>query len=221
VSQSYNNEGFELFEAVFNTQQIAALVLIADALSAAEKKPCIRNLTEKSLALLQLAESQALRQFIPTDYSLVRSILFNKTAESNWSVPWHQDLTVALRSKIELAGYGPWSVKEGVHHVQPPTSILEQLVTLRVHLDPTIETNGALHMIRKSHRSGKLDSHSLRNFVKNGQHVICVCQPGDVLKMSPLLLHASGKSSKPATRRVLHFEYASSSALNPKLQWFS
>ena len=48
--------------------------------------------------------------------------------------PWHQDLSIAVKERHEVAGFGPWSVKEGVP-VQPPVEILESMLTLRLHLD--------------------------------------------------------------------------------------
>jgi hypothetical protein len=34
----------------------------------------------------------------------VRSIFFDKTPEANWKVAWHQDMTIAVRKKIEVDG---------------------------------------------------------------------------------------------------------------------
>ena len=49
-------------------------------------------------------------------------------------------------------------MKEGIPHVQPPTAILEQMLTVRIHLDRTDESNGALKVIPGSHRQGKLSN---------------------------------------------------------------
>src|SRR4051812_13350383 len=65
----------------------------------------------------------------------VRGILFDKTPEANWNVLWHQDLSIAVKERREVAGYGPWSVKAGMVHVQPPRGVLERMVTVRVNLD--------------------------------------------------------------------------------------
>ena len=32
----------------------------------------------------------------------VRAILFDKTSDANWKVPWHQDLTIAVKKKIPI-----------------------------------------------------------------------------------------------------------------------
>jgi hypothetical protein len=65
----------------------------------------------------------------------VRALFFDKTPEANWPVLWHQDLTIAVAERHDLEGWGPWSVKAGVSHVQPPTALLAQMLTIRVHLD--------------------------------------------------------------------------------------
>ena len=58
--------------------------------------------------------------FYTKNLTFNRSIFFNKTPRNNWSVLWHQDLTICLKEKIETKGYGPWSLKENIPHVQPP-----------------------------------------------------------------------------------------------------
>ncbi len=37
----------------------------------------------------------------------VRAIIFDKTPDANWKVSWHQDLTIAVKRRIEVEGYGP------------------------------------------------------------------------------------------------------------------
>ena len=73
---------------------------------------------------------------------MVRGIYFDKRVDANWKVAWHQDLSIAVKAKAKIEGYGPWSVKAGITHVQPPVSVLEQMLTVRLHLDDTDETNG-------------------------------------------------------------------------------
>lgn len=77
----------------------------------------------------------------------VRSIYFDKTPGANWLVAWHQDLTLALAARADAPGFGPWSMKEGVPHAQPPGELLEQMLTVRLHLDDCDESNGALRVI--------------------------------------------------------------------------
>ncbi|WP_404713644.1 hypothetical protein [Sphingomonas sp. MMS24-J13] len=58
---------------------------------------------------------------IAPDYKPVRAILFDKTANGNWALGWHQDRTVAVKRKVTADGYGPWSRKRGILHVERPS----------------------------------------------------------------------------------------------------
>ena len=139
----------------------------------------------------------------------VRAILFDKRPEANWPVAWHQDVTVAVRERREVEGYGPWSVKAGVPHVQPPAAVLERMVTVRLHLDDCPPSNGALRVVAGSHRPGKRTPAGVREAVRAGRHVTCAARAGDAVLMRPLLLHSSAPSEAPRHRRVVHVEYAS------------
>ncbi|MFA5988197.1 MAG: hypothetical protein WC803_01145 [Sphingomonas sp.] len=72
----------------------------------------------------------------------VRALLFDKSARANWALGWHQDRTIAVAERRDMGGFGPWTVKSGVIHVEPPFALIEQMVTLRVHLDP-VDSNSA------------------------------------------------------------------------------
>jgi len=137
----------------------------------------------------------------------VRAIYFDKGRDSNWLVAWHQDLTISVSVRLEVPGYGPWSLKNGVHHVQPPVELLQNMLTARVHLDDCDRTNGALRILPGSHNSGRLSAERIQQFRKETTEVVCCALAGDVLLMRPLLLHSSGRSSCDRHRRVLHIEY--------------
>jgi ectoine hydroxylase-related dioxygenase (phytanoyl-CoA dioxygenase family) len=62
-------------------------------------------------------------------------------------------VTIAVQDKVEAEGFGPWSVKADVIHVQPPASILECMLSVRLHLDDCGEENGALRVIPGSHKA--------------------------------------------------------------------
>jgi hypothetical protein len=86
----------------------------------------------------------------------VRAILFDKSEAANWSLAWHQDRTICVRKRVEVDGFGPWSVKAGLHHVAPPFDLLARMVTLRVHLDDVPATNAPLLIAPGSHRHGRV-----------------------------------------------------------------
>jgi hypothetical protein len=39
--------------------------------------------------------------------------LFDKIPDANWKVLRHQDVTIAVQEKIEVEGFGPWTIKAG------------------------------------------------------------------------------------------------------------
>jgi ectoine hydroxylase-related dioxygenase (phytanoyl-CoA dioxygenase family) len=143
---------------------------------------------------------------------------FDKTPESNWRVPWHQDLAIAVAERIETPGFTGWSVKDGVTHAHPPQRILENMVTVRLHLDDCNLNNGALKVISNSHLEGKLNAARIAQLTQN-KIITCEIPKGGALLMRPLLLHSSSPAKNPLHRRVLHIEYAASELPNG-LRWF-
>jgi hypothetical protein len=118
------------------------------------------------------------------------------------------DLTIAVEERIETDGFGPWSVKEGVVHVQPPPQILASLVTIRLHLDDCTADTGALRILPGSHLQGELGNEAISKWTDHQTPVTCEIRKGGALLMRPLLLHASAPAKNPSHRRVLHVEYA-------------
>ena len=183
----------------------------------------IRNLMNAVPFTREFANTNSLRSLVEpilgSTARVVRGIYFDKHRDANWKVAWHQDLTIAVRKRIEVDGFAAWSVKAGIDHVQPPLSVLENMLTLRIHLDQTDESNGALRVLGGTHRLGRLDAEQIRHGRQNQQPIICSVTRGGVLAMRPLLLHSSLPSANPTHRRVLHFEYAAHD-LPSCLAWF-
>jgi ectoine hydroxylase-related dioxygenase (phytanoyl-CoA dioxygenase family) len=150
---------------------------------------------------------------------VVRGIYFDKHENANWKVAWHQDLTIAVKERMEVDGYHPWSIKAGIHHVQPPVSILQNMLTLRIHLDHADESNGALRVLPGTHNYGRLDPRKTQYWKEQQKTITCAVRKGGVMLMRPLLLHSSLAAVNPEHRRVLHFEY-SSVDLPGGLKWF-
>lgn len=175
--------------------------------------PEVRRLAGSS-ALLDLVES-----VLGPGAFAVRGLLFDKTMTANWSVPWHQDLTITVRSRINAPGFGPWNVKAGIPHVRPPVEVLEGMLTIRVHLDDCEAEQGPLRVLRGSHREGKLAAEATRDWLEREPAVSCLVPKGGVVIMRPLLLHASSAATEPGRRRVIHLEYASS-PLPQGVDWF-
>ena len=219
MNPSLTTDGFEIHRRLLSDTEVADLRREADCIAEAAGSACVRHLRGRSKFFDALSFSDVLLSIIPHGLRPVRSILFDKTESENWPVPWHQDLTIAVTQEIQIPGYGPWSYKEGSPHVQPPVSLLEQMVTIRLHLDDTPATNGALRVIPGSHRNGRIGAEGLRDYDKSSV-VTCECESGDALLMSPLILHSSRRSESPNRRRVVHFEYARDEDLDSRLEWF-
>jgi ectoine hydroxylase-related dioxygenase (phytanoyl-CoA dioxygenase family) len=184
----------------------------------------VRNLLDESKEVQDLASSEEIRALLEplmgADFFPVRGILFDKIPDANWKVPWHQDLTIAVQERVDVEGFGPWSVKADVIHVQPPTTILEKMLTVRIHLDDCGEDNGALRVIAGSHLSGRIPEAEISSCRARGHEQICAVAAGGALLMRPLLLHASSPSRLPGHRRVVHLDFASAT-LPSGLRWLS
>ena len=154
IENEVQTDGFAIVEGVLSRHQINdllhALERIGDTGSARKRGGifAVRNLLDESAEVRELAESDAVRALVEpilgAHFFPVRGILFDKIPDANWKVPWHQDMTIAVRERFEAEGFGPWSMKADVLHVQPPAAILEHMLTVRLHLDPCGEENGAL-----------------------------------------------------------------------------
>lgn len=147
-----------------------------------------------------------------------RATLFDKSPDTNWLITWHQDTALPLREKVETAGWGSWSVKEGVIYAHAPADALEKVVALRLHLDDSTTANGPLRIVPETHRKGVLNDSEVEVIVAQQSGVICLIKKGGVIAMKPLSIHASSKSKSEIPRRVLHVEYASHDAVLKPLQ---
>ena len=213
-----SKEGFSIQKNVFGIAEITAFRQEADRLADASGSACVRHIRDKSESFSRLAVSEKIIELIGPAVVPVRSILFDKRAGSNWPVPWHQDISIAVAAKEAVDGYGPWSVKGNIPHVQPPEALLAKMITVRIHLDETTIDNGALKVVPGSHLRGKLANDADWR-VRDRDAVVCECSPGDVLLMAPLILHSSERAKIPGRRRVIHFEFAEPGMLDSKLSW--
>ena len=147
-----------------------------------------------------------------------RATLFDKSPRSNWLVVWHQDTALPLRQHREIAGWGPWSVKEGVVYAHAPATSLSQVLALRIHLDHSTALNGPLRVLPATHTLGVLTDERIHELATRIEPVECLVPAGGILAMRPLLVHSSSKSQAQADRRVLHIEYARSASIAEPLE---
>lgn len=150
------------------------------------------------------------------DYFVVKSIYFDKPETSNWYVSYHQDLTISVDKKVDLENFGPWTTKQNQFAVQPPIDILENIFTIRIHLDETDENNGALRVVPKSHLKKIYRPETIDWNTEKEES--CNVEKGGVMIMKPLLLHSSRRTTNNKKRRVIHIEF-SSHDLPDELNW--
>lgn len=172
----------------------------------------IRTLLDTAPAVRALARSAELRSVVEpvlgSGSFAVKALLLDKTPTANWTVPWHQDLAIAVRRRMDAAGYSGWSEKSEIAHVIPPVEVLESMLTVRVALDDGGEDNGPLLVLPGSHLSGRISDADSRMWRSRVAPAACPVPRGGALLMRPLLLHASHPARLPSRRRVLHLDYA-------------
>ncbi|GJI90339.1 phytanoyl-CoA dioxygenase family protein [Duganella hordei] len=157
-------------------------------------------------------------RLVQPDFVCFQCTYFEKSVAHNWLVALHQDLSIPVRNRIDNAALSGWSEKDGAIFVQPPSTVLENLVALRFHIDECGAEDGALKLVPGSHRLGRIsDADKARLRDKLGE-VVCTVEKGGGMAMSPLLLHASSKATGGSRRRVLHFLFGPP-ALPYGLEW--
>lgn len=218
VVEQVGREGYAIAQGPLREQIVTA----ARAACPPVARGGLRNLLRRMPEARAIAESAPVREIAATvlgaQARVVRAILFDKSPGANWALGFHQDTTIAVAERVEAPGFGPWSIKDGVVHVQPPAEVLAQMVTIRLHLDDADASNGALAVIPGSHRFGLLGSGAIGRLVEEVAAVSCGVRAGDAVVMRPLLLHGSPRATREARRRVVHLEFASTE-LPGELRW--
>ncbi len=221
MDYNLQQHGFSLIPGVLSTTEIAELRLETAQIDSPLRGGA-RNLLAQSALINSFVRKTSLKQIADTALKgnafPVRALFFDKVPDANWKVPWHQDITIAVRERINTPGFSGWSEKDGVPHVHPPEHVLNEMVSLRIHLDDCGLDSGPLRVLPGTHTQGVLNSEEIELHKSQHTEVICTAQAGDVLAMRPLLLHASSPAKSPSHRRVIHIEYACS-PLPAGLHW--
>lgn len=227
MKQDFISNGFAIINDVFSQKEVDAIVDTIEQVDSTRPTFrrsadlfAIRQFVKEVPQVMPLIFIETLTNIIHDlfgkDYFIVKSIYFDKPGDSNWFVSYHQDLTISVDKKIELEGFGPWTVKQNQFAVQPPLPVLESNVTIRIHLDDTDEHNGALRVISGSHLKGIIRSETI-DWSKETE-ITCKVKRGGIMLMRPLLLHASSRSTENKRRRVIHIEFSNKRLPEP-LQW--
>jgi hypothetical protein len=224
----FQQNGFLIVTDVFDLQEIESLAIrLSSALE--QDDPVVlrsrgrtygsRNLLRIFPEVIELVRRRVLREFstaiLGAGAGIVRALYFDKPPDRSWSLPWHKDRTIAVqRNDLPSRQFQKPTFKAGIAHVEAPNALLENMLTLRVHLDAMSGSNGPLSVIPGSHHE---NAHQCQSPVELHAKV------GDVLAMRPLLSHSSAMSSPDNTfhRRVIHIELAGSSELEDGYRWHS
>lgn len=214
-----SEDGAQLFPAIINAENLRNIIEAISILPQHKAGLRLRGMQELNPFLAaggcigKVAESVLGHKCFP-----VRVILFDKTENTNWSLGWHQDRTIAVEERIDIQGFGPWSIKDGIHHVEPPFELLASLVTMRVHLDDVPDTNAPLLIARGSHKLGRISLEDVLKVVERSDVYTCTARAGDIWAYSTPILHASKSAVIPSKRRVLQVDYATA-CLPAGLSW--
>lgn len=220
-------DGFTIVESVFSKEKITQMLGIierADTSKSTFRKSAdlfairqfLKEVPEINSVIFNRDFENLIQQFLGEGYFIVKSIYFDKPEQSNWFVSYHQDLTISVDQKELLPGYENWTVKQGQFAVQPPLDVLEEMYTVRIHLDDTDENNGALKVIPGSHLKGIYRPAVLDLSVE--KEASCKVRSGGMMIMKPLLMHSSGRTTNNSKRRVIHIEF-SKRELPKELNW--
>ena len=167
-------------------------------------------------AWLQSPLPEIVREVLGPGFGLVRILYFDKPPEHSWALPWHRDTTIAVQNnRLPTAVFHKPTFKAGIPHVEAPHWLLENMLTLRWHLDDVTEENGPLKVLPGSHTDA-------RSTAGGGRAPVSILgRRGDALLMRPLLSHCSNKSSEETSqhRRILHYEFAGVEELPDRYAW--
>ena len=219
--------GFSVINKVFSDEEVGRIINVLDHIDTtrenfrkSEDLFAIRQFLKEIPEIKDLIFNDNIKEVVKNifgeKYFVVKSIYFDKPETSNWYVAYHQDLTISVDKKLELSGFGPWTTKQNQFAVQPPLNVLENIYTIRIHLDDTDESNGALKVIPTSHSKGIYRPETIDWTVETEE--ICNVEKGGIMLMKPLTLHGSNRTTNGKKRRVIHIEF-SDMELPEVLQW--
>ena len=218
--EDLESDGYALADIVFADHQCAHIASSLPAVVGAARAG-VRNLIGHPTVVALLSHkrlAEYLWSMIGRELVAVKATLFDKTDEANWRAQWHQDRTIAVKDRLDVSGFGPWSTKAGSLHVEAPQAVLAQMVAIRIYLDACGAENGPLRVIPGSHRLGKISNDQLERVVADGTMTELHVPQGGLLLMRPLLIHSSPPARSSEHRRVLHIELGPAEAISP-LKW--
>ncbi|SHL21809.1 phytanoyl-CoA dioxygenase family protein [Chryseobacterium polytrichastri] len=224
---SISESGFTVINTIFSDEEIDKIIHVLENIDTSKEtfrksedlfaiRQFLKEIPEVNELIFNENIKIIIKDIFGDKYVAVKSIYFDKPEKSNWYVAYHQDLTISVDKKLELPNFGPWTTKQNQFAVQPPLDILENIFTIRIHLDDTDENNGALKVVPQSHAKGIYRPETIDWNVETEK--ICNVEKGGIMIMKPLLLHGSNRTTNGKKRRVIHIEF-SDRELPEELNW--
>jgi hypothetical protein len=228
--EEITHDGFTTLAGVFAASEVCSMRTSLETALAANADPAIRGDEGAVYAARNILEVwpavatiwrisplfRVLQRVLGAGFGLVRVLYFDKPPGQTWALPWHKDLVIAVRDNtLTSPHFRRPTRKAGVPHIEAPRTVLETMLTARIHLDAVTAENGPLKVIAGSHMTGK-------TLILNDAAVRTLsAEAGDVLLIRPLTAHCSNRSA-PGTdqhRRVLHLEFAGCANLPDGFVW--
>ena len=219
--------GFTTIKNIYSTEEVQKIIATINQVDTSKDtfrksndlfaiRQFLKEVPETQKLIFNENLQKVISELFGKNYFVIKSIYFDKPETSNWYVSYHQDLTISVDKKIELDNFKFWTTKQNQFAVQPPIEILENIYTIRIHLDDTDENNGALKVIEKSHlkkiyRPENIDW-------KTEKETTCNVNKGGIMIMKPLTLHSSSRTTNNKKRRVIHIEFSDTNLPNG-LNW--
>ena len=213
-------KGFHIINNIYSVQEVNKIIEVLGS-QGIESRFGVREFLfhhpEIAKKVFNANLLKVIKKISPNCTKSIKSIYFDKPPHANWIVNWHQDLTINLKRKKDVPNYKNWRSNSERTIVQPNIQLLENIFTIRIHLDDCTKENGALRVIENSHQEGVIE---IKDWVKNkvGEERICEVKKGGILIMKPLILHSSKRTENEKNRRVIHIEF-SDMDLPEGLEW--
>ncbi len=167
-------------------------------------KPGKRHLTLDdgiSRKLLALAKGLGL------EVQIRGNALFNKNKDLSWTLPWHQDRTIAVSSRFDDPAYTRWSRKDGMWFCEPPLNALKSYCFAHILLDDVKTNSGPMEIAPASHQFGRITRDEIDAIVKKSKLELCTGEAGDILFLKYLTLHRSTRNQSHRSRIALRVDF--------------
>ncbi len=185
-------KGAATFNYVYTQREIRKLKSQLDKYFKKPFADAYPNLFEQAPALKDLIFNKNIHRIIAalgSDAQLIKATYFWSPKAADKHLTWHQDLSFKSRS-----------IKKGKE------SVLQNIFSIRVHLDDTNQKNGALKLIPGSHKK-ILNAREIALITENSIPQIGEVQAGGVQIIQPMILHAITSNHQQKNRRLIHLEF--------------